>query len=77
MDGLIPGRWYNQPGQNFIPAKTRMFNRPLDLRLQNKYYSLFTRYLTSDSMVAKQLTQPNSKNLYIKSRHPVCSKVPS
>ena len=77
MDGLIPGRWYNQPGQNFMLAKTRMFIRPLNLRLQNKYYSLFTRYLTSDFMVAKQLTQRNSKNFYIKRQHPVCSKVPS
>ena len=37
MDGLVPGKGYNQPRQKLITAKTQMSIRPLDLGLQNKF----------------------------------------
>ena len=37
MEGLAPRTRYIGPGQNLMPAKTGMFNIPLDLRLQNKF----------------------------------------
>ena len=37
MDGLAPGTRYVGPRQELIPVKTRVYYRPLDLRIQNKF----------------------------------------
>ena len=40
MDGLPPGTRYIEPWQKHIPPKSQMSDRPLDLKLQNKFRPL-------------------------------------